>query len=118
MGFGFVKKPAKGSQAEKILADMLERSHARNRAVIARINAKLDAFQLDYDKDVLPITPEGNATERHICVAFYEKSLKVLGSPEKAAEFWARIFNAKLEDMMAKINNANAFTDRVDVRLL
>jgi hypothetical protein len=118
MGFGFVKKPAKGSQAEKILADMLERSHVRNRAVIARINAKLDAFQLDYDKDVLPITPEGNATERHICVAFYEKSLKVLGSPEKAAEFWARIFDAKLEDMMAKINNANAFTDLLRSKLI
>ena len=31
---------------------------------------------LDYDKDVLPLTPKGNATERHICEAYSKKGDK------------------------------------------
>ena len=118
MGFGFVGKPEPGSKAEAILDDMLERSHSRNRAVIARINAKLDAFQLDYDEDVLPLTPKGNATERHICVALHEKALRTLGSEAAAAKFWQGVFGCKAEDVVAKIGNANAFTDMLRSKLI
>ena len=109
MGMGFVRKPAPDSNAAAVFKDMLERSHARNRAVIARINAKLTDFQLDYDADVLPLTPEKNATERHICLAFHNKALKVLGSPEKAAASWAKVLGIAAEDASAKIGIQNAF---------
>ncbi|MBP5638571.1 MAG: hypothetical protein J6X55_03770 [Victivallales bacterium] len=118
MGMGFVKQPATGSKAAAVFKDMLERSHARNRAVIARINAKLTDFQLDYDTDVLPLTPEKNATERHICVAFYNKAIQILGSKPKAAASWAKVLGISEEDALAKIDNQNAFTDLLRSKLI
>ncbi len=118
MGMGFVRKPSPDSNAAAVFKDMLDRSHARNRAVIARINAKLTDFQLDYDADVLPLTPEKNATERHICLAFHNKALKVLGSAEKAAASWAKVLGIAAEDAAAKIGNQNAFTDLLRSKLI
>ena len=39
-----------------------------------RVNAYLDLLVLDYDKDVAPLTPKGNATERHLCLAYARKA--------------------------------------------
>jgi hypothetical protein len=37
--------------------------------MISRLNVFLDPVMVDYDRDVLPLTPSGNATERHLLVA-------------------------------------------------
>ena len=118
MGMGFVKQPAKGTEAEKVLAGMLAGSHARNRAVIDRINAKISEFQLDYDKDVLPLTPNGNATERHIIAAFNALAVKVCGSNENAAKTWAKIFGSDVEETVAKAQNYNGFNEFLRGKLI
>ena len=88
MGMGFVRPPAPGSPAAAVLADMLERSHARNRAVVQRINQCLGDVALDYDAEVLPLTPLGNATERHIVQAYQDKVLLASqGHLDQAAAF-------------------------------
>lgn len=51
-------------------------SEQRNRELIGRVNAFTAPVTLDYDKDVLPMTPNGNATERHICEAYAKKGDK------------------------------------------
>lgn len=51
-------------------------SEQRNRELIGRVNAFTAPVVLDYDKDVLPMTPNGNATERHICEAYAKKGDK------------------------------------------
>lgn len=118
MGMGFTQKPAPGTPAAAALANLLSRSHARNRAVIDRINAKLNDFQLDYDKDVLPLTPESNATERHIIAAFNAKAVEVFGSNEKAAQAWAKIFNSDVAETVAKAQNYNAFNEFLRSKLI
>ena len=40
----------------------------RNRDLVGRVNKFLKPADLDYDEDVIPLTPSGNATERHICL--------------------------------------------------
>lgn len=68
---------------------MLRKTSAqRNRELIDRVNKFLAPVTLDYDKDVLPLTPNGNATERHICEAYAKKG---------DAAFW----QAKLGDWPA-----------------
>jgi hypothetical protein len=54
-------------------------SAQRNRELIARVNTFTAPVTLDYDRDVLPLTPNGNATERHICEAYAKKG---------SADFW------------------------------
>ena len=118
MGSGFTKVPEAGTHAASVLADMLERSHSRNRAVIARINAKLPDFNLDYDADVLPLTPDKNATERHIIAAYNAKAVSTYGGEEAAARKWAAIFGTDVEDTIAKAKDYNKFNEFLRGKLI
>jgi hypothetical protein len=92
MGVGFpreVKHP--------LLSQMRRTAEARNRELVRRVNEFLKPVGLDYDKDVLPLTPKGNATERHICEAYSKKGdaafwkLKIGDCPSDAGRFQALI---------------------------
>ncbi|MBO7741596.1 MAG: hypothetical protein J6S21_03495, partial [Victivallales bacterium] len=108
MGSGFVKRPEAGSEAAAILDGMLEQSHRRNRELIARINQALPATQLDYDRDVLPGTPRGNATERHIVRAYYDLAIREKG--EGAADYWASCFGGDAEALrQMDLNKMNEY---------
>ncbi|MGI6356891.1 MAG: hypothetical protein ACOX6W_17635 [Lentisphaeria bacterium] len=107
-----------GSKAASAFADMLNRSHTRNRDLIGRINAKITRFQLDYDRDVLPLTPRGNATERHIIAAFQAKALDALGGAAQAAAYWADAFSIDPAEVNAKIANTNAFAEFLRSKLI
>ena len=74
MGVGFPRQIQ-----HPLLAQMRRTAEQRNRELVARVNAFLHPVGLDYEKDVLPLTPNGNATERHVCEAYSKK-----GDPE----FW------------------------------
>jgi hypothetical protein len=60
----------------------------RNRELIGRVNAYLSPVEIDYEKDVLPLTPVGNATERHICLAYARKAKTIMGGTPMLREFW------------------------------
>jgi len=51
----------------------------RNRGLIERVNAYLAPVCVDYERDVLPLTPAANPTERHICVAYARKAAEHFG---------------------------------------
>ena len=67
---------------------MRRTAEQRNRDLIARVNAFMRPVELDYEKDVLPLTPKGNATERHICEAYERKAAKMFPDPRSAPKFW------------------------------
>jgi hypothetical protein len=85
MGIGFtwgqVPEPVAG-----VLDDMRQRAARRNQGLIARINAHLDPVTIDYERDVLPLTPGDSATERHIVVAYMEAAARTV--PDEVG-FWA-----------------------------
>ncbi len=59
--------------------------HERNRKMIDKINALLPEMQLDYDKDVLPLSQyeeEGGVTERHLMYALAKKLTAQVGRGE------------------------------------
>jgi hypothetical protein len=119
MGMGFVHQPAPGSRAAAVLADMLERSHARNRAMIGRINAALADVTVDYDADVLPLTPDRNATERHIVNAYHVQALREFrGCQDTAAAFWAARLGLDLKTACDAIRDTNRFTDTLRSKLM
>lgn len=119
MGFGFVSPPAPKSAAAGVLEGMLAQSHSRNRELLARVNARLGDLALNYETDVLPLTPAGNATERHIVRAYYDKALAQAGGDlDKAAVWWAGKLNAKPEEIAAKIRNTNGFVDLLRSKMM
>lgn len=88
MGVGFPGGQVPASQQE-FLRGMKETAQARNRELTARVNAYLAPAELDYERDILPLTPAGNATERHVCLAYARKAVEEFGTGEALAKFWS-----------------------------
>jgi hypothetical protein len=85
MGIGFTSSQAP-EQAKSILADLRQRATRRNQAIIDLVNAHLDPVVIDYKQDVLPLSPGGTPTERHIVVAYVEAAQRY---GVNLVEFWA-----------------------------
>jgi hypothetical protein len=85
MGIGLTKDVA-AEPGAVILSDMQKRSAARNQEMIRRLNSFLDPLEISYRDDVLPLTPAGNATERHILAAYLAKAEEKEKNP---VQFWA-----------------------------
>jgi len=88
IGIGFVSGQASPSAAP-ILAGMQRRAADRNRDMVARLNAYLDPVAIEYQRDVLPLTPAGNATERHILVAYDAAARRLFPQREALIDYWA-----------------------------
>ncbi len=83
MGVGFP-----GSLSHPFLTEMRSAAQKRTRDMLARVNAYLDPVQLDFERDVTPLTPNGNATERHLCEAYERKAIEVFADAGRRAAFW------------------------------
>ncbi|MFP6899565.1 MAG: hypothetical protein VCA36_01395 [Opitutales bacterium] len=88
MGIGFSSTDIP-EEAQTYMDGMRATSAERNRGLVDRVNSHLDPVVLDYETDVLPLTPSGNATERHICVAFGRKAATQFPDEDALARFWA-----------------------------
>lgn len=91
MGFGFPGLSHDDEGAKKILLNMSLLTRKRNKVMLEKINDYLDILRVDYDEEVLPLTPSGNATERHMLVAIEEKSKNLFPENKKRAHFWADV---------------------------
>ena len=88
MGVGFPSANVPDEQ-KKFLAGLRDTAQRRNRDLMERVNKHLRPVELDYERDVLTLTPSGNATERHMCSAYAHKALEIFGRPEELADFWS-----------------------------
>lgn len=100
MGSCFPTIPEEGTGAFNGLLALREGSRDRNIALVERINPHINDVAVDYEKDVLPLTPRGNATERHIIKAYLNKSRAVFGSEDKVADYWAQVLGKSQEDVL------------------
>jgi hypothetical protein len=114
MGLGFTTSAAP-PPAAAILADMGRRAADRNRGVLERVNAHLHPLTLDYDRDVLPLTPNGNATERHILAAYLAAAARSFPNP---APFWADKLGMTADQIEAIIPSPAKFADLVRAKLM
>jgi hypothetical protein len=83
MGVGFA-----GAVAHPFLAAMRAAAERRTRETMARVNAYLDPVRLDFERDVAPLTPSGNATERHLCEAYERKAIELFPDADRRAGLW------------------------------
>ena len=89
MGVGFPTADL-SPPLQDFVSRLRDTASQRNRELLARVNEYLDPVVLDYDADVLPLTPSGNATERHICLAYACRARDVYPADAELAAFWAR----------------------------
>ena len=88
MGVGFPSSKLEGQHGES-LGRLKTTAQQRNKDLTGRVNEHLKPVELDYEKDVLPLTPSGNATERHICLAYARKASEVFKNDKSLAEYWS-----------------------------
>jgi hypothetical protein len=84
-GIGFTSGSVNPKSA-RILQNMRRRADQRNRSMVEKLNNYLDPVCLDYDRDVVPLTPAGNVTERHMLAAY----IQAAASQPDLAGFWAK----------------------------
>ncbi len=113
MGIGFASSEAPEPVAG-ILAGMRERAARRNREMMARVNAYLAPVAIDYERDVLPLTPGGNPTERHMLVA-YMRAASQLGDP---AGFWAEKLGLPRAEVEALAADTARLQNTIRARLM
>jgi len=71
-------------------------AQARNRSLVERINARLPEVAIDYDREVLPLSPSATPTERHIVQAYALRAAEAFADP---ATGWSGM----LEERVPKI---------------
>jgi hypothetical protein len=98
MGLGFTTTDLP-AEAEAFLADMRESANQRTRGLLERVNAFTSPVELDYETDVKPLTPNGNATERHVCLAYARKAMEVFPEPEALEAFWCERLGVDASDV-------------------
>ena len=111
MGCGFITVPLPTTAQGFMLAQLRQGAQDRNLALISRVNAALPVIAINYTQDVLPLTPNGVATERHIIRAYCAKVQKVFADLDARAAFWAPLLKcavsafAPLEQQSAKMED-------------
>ena len=114
MGIGFTTGQVPDAVAGT-LAGLRQRAADRNRGLIERVNAHLDPVAIDYERDVLPLTPAGSATERHIVVAYLRAAERTV--PD-VADFWAGKLDVPRDRVEALMGDVPRFKKLVRARLM
>ncbi|THD49684.1 MAG: hypothetical protein E7774_00890 [Bradyrhizobium sp.] len=83
MGVGFPR-----ATTHPFLSKMRSAAQTRTRGMIKRVNRFLDPVRIDFDRDVAPLSPNGNVTERHLCEAYERQAIAVFADPARRAKFW------------------------------
>ncbi|MDD2598297.1 MAG: hypothetical protein PHO37_03600 [Kiritimatiellae bacterium] len=113
MGCGFTYPPAPQSSAGKTLAMLRQGAQDRNLALIARINHALPAIAVNYQTDVVPLTPKGVATERHIMQAYRMRAKTIFPTSAARAAFWSPLLGCSVTEFAAVEANTPKFEDLI-----
>ncbi|MHC5034146.1 MAG: PHP domain-containing protein [Planctomycetota bacterium] len=118
VGAGFLAPPDPGTGAASTLRSMRECAERRNRTMLGRVNARLDPVAVDYDADVLPLTPAGNATERHMLVALERRAREVFPDDARLAAFWSEKLGEPLDGIQRLLGDVVALKNLMRRRLM
>jgi hypothetical protein len=114
MGIGFTSSQVPQA-VSGILADLKHRADQRNQGIVARVNDYLAPVTIDYERDVLPLTPAGHPTERHIVLAYIQAAERTIADP---LAFWADHLELPLDEMAAVMANSPRLQNLIRARLM
>ncbi|MCX7591039.1 MAG: hypothetical protein N2255_05365 [Kiritimatiellae bacterium] len=90
--------PALESAEAAMLARLRWLAAERNRALVHRINSELGEIAIDYEGEVVSLTPSGTPTERHIVRAYIRKATEVFRHADEVARFWASVLRVSFDE--------------------
>lgn len=104
MGVGFVSTEVPESEKE-FLDTLKQGASGRTEEIVNRVNRHLDPLSVDFKTEVLPLTPAGNATERHVCTAYYSKAESLYPDNGQRTSFWSGKLGVPEGEISAIIDN-------------
>jgi len=114
MGIGFSSNNTKPTIKDDLYT-IRNRVYQRNRNLFERVKRHLIPLDLDYKKDVIPLTPTGNVTERHMVAVILEKSLQGTNNPNT---FWGEKLNLDEQDIQDKLKDTSTFKNLIRKKLM
>ncbi len=114
MGIGFTSSEAP-AEVQPILDGLRQRATQRNREMLAKLNLFLAPIHVDYDHDVLVLTPNGNATERHMLTAMI---LAVENQAINPSSFWAEKLGMLETQVSTLMQDSARFQNQVRLKLM
>ena len=114
MGIGFTSSRVPET-VTPILADLGQRATNRNQDIIDRVNAHLGPVTIDYALDVLPLSPGGTPTERHIVVAYVQAAEQTV--PDLVG-FWAGKLDLEPDAVGMLIRDTAKFQNTIRAKLM
>lgn len=115
MGVGF----ASGAMSTNVeMVRLKEGAQHRNRAVTSRVNEALAPVMIDFDVDVLPMTPTANPTERHLCEAYAQAATKHFADEEHLIAFWTEKLGVESEKITESINTPSGLQSLIRSKMM
>jgi hypothetical protein len=114
MGIGFTSSDVPEAVVG-ILHDLRTQAERRNRGIISRINAYLDPVLVDYERDVMPLSPVRGPTERHLVVAYIDAANRLVADPVR---FWSDKLAKEPKRMATLIHDSPRFQNLVRAKLM
>ena len=119
IGIGVNGGPEPESKASGVWATLRSTAEKRNLSRLSKINALLGDIRLSYEKDVLPLTPLGNATERHIFLALIKKAEERFGKDrERLVDFWSTRLQEEKGSISSAMRSLPGFLELIRARLI
>ncbi len=114
MGIGFPggETPAR---AADLLSDMRQRATRRNQTMLSTLNAYLAPVNISYEGDVLPLTPGGYATERHIVLAYVRAAERTVSD---LTAYWAEKLSMQTAQATTLLADPAVLQNTIRVRLM
>lgn len=97
MACGVPFVPDRDSSETTMLTGLRTLAAERNKAVVTLINRSFGQIAVDYEKEVLPLTPAGAPTERHIVKAYIRKARQVFPTESDLARFWSEVLKLDVD---------------------
>ena len=118
MGIGFASGAVPDTVAT-ILADLSRRAAQRNQGILGRVNEYLAPVTVDYERDVLPLTPAGHPTERHIVVAYVDAVRRAAQrTVTHPVTFWADRLGLAPDEMATILADSPSFQNLIRASLM
>ena len=114
-GIGFCKVPARETRAADGLQRWRDNAQKRNAELIERINPHVPQIALDYETQVVPLSPGNCPTERHIIAAYMARADEVF-SGDQLTQFWLKTLGKSKEDVEALLASRTKMGDVVRAR--
>ncbi len=118
MGTGFTRLPEPGTFASACLDAMRAGARARNEAMLERLRPALAPMKVDYEADVLPLTPSGNATERHMLAVLDTKARAMFPDPGQLAAYWSERTGLSEDEIGKLLGDAAKFRTAIRSKLM